>query len=432
MAVDPKTWRRTGALLAGAAVLAIAGTAPAAGVAPRTYEGVLSGGAKWRADVPADWNGRVLLWSHGYSPRIDPPDTAPREYRDALFAKGYALLASDYGAGGWSLEQAVPAQREAVAAFEGAAGKPRRVIAWGSSMGGLVTTALVEDSRPRVDGGLALCPSIGGAVGMMNMGLDGAFAFRALVAPDAGLELVNVRDDMANSRRAQAALDQALRDPAGRARVALAGVLGGLPDWTRTDKPRPAPSDDGAKVDEIGAALVMGVFLPRVDQERRAGGAFSWNEGVNYGEQLRLSGRRAFVEALYKRAGLDLEADLRTLAAAPRIKGAPKAVAYMMANYTPTAKPRAPIASLQALGDGLTSPSLQRAYVEAAPRTMARALWYEGAGHCRLPASAVLAALEMLESRLDRGGWPTPSSDFVAGGTVAPMLRPCVRGGRCR
>jgi pimeloyl-ACP methyl ester carboxylesterase len=403
----------------------------AQGAGPRVYEGQLASGAKWRAEVPPNWNRRVLLWSHGYSPRIDPPTTAPPEYRDALLAKGYALLASDYGAAGWSLEQAVPAQRDVVGAFEREAGRPRRVLAWGASMGGLVTTALVEQPRPRVQGGVALCPSIGGAVGMMNMGLDGAFAFRTLVAPDAGLELADIRDDMANSRRAQAALDKAMTQPAGRARVALAGVLAGLPGWTRPDAPQPAASDHDAQVKEMAAAFVMGVILPRVDQERRAGGAFSWNDGVDYAEQLRLSGRRPFVEALYRQAGLDLDADLRTLAAPPRIKAAPKAVAYMMANYTPTARPGVPIVSVQAIGDGLTSPSLQRAYVEAAPPNMARGLWVEGAGHCRLPAPQVLSALELLEQRLDRGRW-TPAPAGFTSAQPAPMLRPCLRGGVCR
>lgn len=371
------------------------------------------------------------MWSHGYSPRIDASEPAPVQYREMLLAKGYALLASDYGAAGWSLEQAVPAQRAAIAAFAAQVGTPRRVIAWGSSMGGLITTALAEQGRPAINGALAMCPSIGGAVGMMNMALDGAFAFTTLAAPNAGLKLLNIKDDMANSRLAQAVLDAAMKTPDGRARVALAGVLGGIPGWTRTDRPRPLPADVDGQVDEIAATFVMGTFLPRNDQESRAGGAFSWNAGIDYTRQLALSGRRAFVEALYAKAGLSLSADLARLNAAPRLTADPKAVQYMLAHYTPDARPRVPLVSLQAIGDGLTSPSLQRSYVEAADPTLVQGLWFEGAGHCRIPADKVMAALSHLERRLASGRWAALPKGMVRH-TPPPMLRPCIRGRRCR
>lgn len=406
------------------------------GTQPRTIEGTLASGAKWQALVPANFNGSLLLWSHGYSPRIDPAEPAPVQYRDLLLARGYALVASDYGAGGWSLEQAVPAQRATVEAFAAREGRPARVLAWGASMGGLISTALAEQDQPVIDGALAMCPSIGGVVGMMNMGLDGAFATATLIAPNSGLSLVNVADYMANGRKAMAAVDAARQTRAGRARIALAGVLGGIPGWTRPDRPEPAADDLDAQVDEIAATLVMGTLMPRNDQERRAGGAFSWNIGVDYARQLDRSGRRPFVEALYRKAGLSLTRDLAMLAKAPRITAKPSAVRYMLENYTPTARPRVPLVSLQAVGDGLTSPSLQRAYADAAPPKMMQPLWHKSAGHCRLPPEQVLAAITHLEQRLATGRWSARPQQFVEH-TPPPMLRPCVRqdgpaGPRCR
>lgn len=423
-------------LLAPLAMLAAPLVAQDAAPVSRMIEGTLASGAKWQALVPANFNGSLLLWSHGYSPRIDPAEPAPAQYRDLLLAKGYALVASDYGAGGWSLEQAVPAQRATVEAFVAREGRPARVLAWGSSMGGLISTALAEQDRPVIDGALAMCPSIGGAVGMMNMGLDGAFATAALIAPNSGLSLVNVADDMANGRKAMAAIDAARQTREGRARIALAGVLGGIPGWTRPERPEPADDDGEAQVDEIAATLVMGTFMPRNDQESRAGGVFSWNTGVNYARQLDRSGRRPFVEAMYRKAGLSLSRDLATLARAPRISAKPSAVRYMLDNYTPSARPRVPLVSLQAVGDGLTSPSLQRAYADAAPPAMMQPLWHKGAGHCRLPPEQVLAAIAHLEQRIASGKWPARPTQFVDH-TPPPMLRPCLRqegpsGPRCR
>ncbi len=398
---------------------------------PAIANGTLLGGAKWRAEVPENWNGTLLLWSRGYSPKLGDPELGPAPWHAELLAQGYALAASDYGAAGWALEQAVPAQRATVAAFTVVYGKPKRTIGWGNSMGGLVTTALVEQPKPVVQGGVAMCPSIGGAVGMMNMGLDGAFVFRTLAAPAAGLELTGIRDDMANSKRAGEAVAAALKTPEGRARLALAGVLGGLPDWSRPDQLRPAALDYEAQVDEMGATFVMGIFMPRADQEARAGGLYSWNSGIDYGLQLDLSQRRELVEELYRKAELSLAADLEALAAAARIKPSLRAREYMLRNYTPTARPNVPLISLQTVGDGATSPSLQQAYTEAAPPALFSSLWLAEAGHCRQGVHQAMTALRHLEARLDSGAWPNAPVSTVPH-KPAPMLRPCFRGRICR
>ncbi|NOW46305.1 pimeloyl-ACP methyl ester carboxylesterase [Novosphingobium sp. SG751A] len=403
---------------------------PGRGTKPETAEGTLPSGAKWAAQVPANWNGTLLVWGRGYSAKLGAPELAPANAKALLLEKGYALLASDYGAAGWSLAEAAPAQAQAIAAFAQTYGKPKRTIAWGNSMGGLVTTALAEAGKPAVDGAIAFCPSIGGAVGMMNMALDGAYAFRTLTA-DNGLQLTGIADDMANGQKAQAAVQAALTTPQGRARLALAGVLGGIPGWTRRDHSRPADGDVEAQVDEIGAAFTMGIFLPRADQEKRADGVFSWNTGVDYTAQLAQSGRRGFVEALYAKAGLDLKADLARLAAGARVSAKPAAVQYMMAHYTPTAKPSVPLLSVQAMGDGATSPSLQRAYGEAANPGMFSAMWLAQAGHCGFSGEVLVASLRQMEKRLDSGVWDNPATGFVAH-TPAPMLRPCIRGRNCR
>lgn len=396
---------------------------------PRQSSGKIASGALWAAEVPDNWNGTLLLWSRGYSPRKGDPDLAPAAWKADLLAKGYALAASNYGAEGWALAEAVPAQRATVAAFSAIYGKPRRTIGWGQSMGGLVTTALSEQSTPVLNGGIAMCPSIGGALGMMNMGLDGSVAFKTLV--DGGVEVVNVPDDMANAKRVQAAIAEAMKSHEGRARVALAGVLGGIPGWTRRDRPEPAPDDYEAQADEIAASFAMGVFMPRGDQERRAGGVFSWNTGIDYAAQLELSGRRDLVAALYRKAGLDLDADLAKLNAAPRIAAKASAVDYMRANYTPNARPVVPLLSVQAVGDGATSPSLQASYIGAASPLNAHQLWLGVAGHCGMGKEVAMSALRYLEARLDSGDWGNdPAGTTVH--TPAPMLRPCFRERQCK
>ena len=400
-------------------------------LAAQDTDRALPGGALWVSDMPAEWNGTLLLWSRGYSNRAGHPESAPADLKAALLAQGYALAGSDYGSGGWALEQAVPAQRATLEAFAARYGKPRRTIAWGNSMGGLVTTALSEQRPARIDGGIALCASIGGSLGMMNMALDGAQAFRALAAPQAGIELTGIADDRANGAKVARVLGDALGTPQGRARVALAGVLAGIPGWTSPGRAAPAAADYEAQVDELGSAFVIGVYLPRADQESRAGAGYSWTSGIDYRRQLRLSGRGAMVEALYRKAGLSLDADLARLNALPRIARSASAVGYMERNYTPTARPAVPLLAVQAIGDGATSPSLQQAYAEAAGKRNFASLWLGQAGHCGFSQAQVLASLRYLEARLDRGTWRARPPGFVAH-RPAPMLRPCFRARVCR
>jgi len=421
------------ALMLAVAAPAAAGPAADEPEAPAAT-GQFADGARWAATVPPNWNGTLLLWSHGYARTMPEPEDAPRQHRATLLASGYALAGSTYADAGWALNSAAPDQLATITAFTTRYGKPKRVIAWGMSMGGLVTSALAEHVPARVDGALAMCGSIGGAVGMMNMALDGAYAFRTLVAPDAGIELTHVTDDMANARRVMDALRTAQATPEGRARVALAAVLAGLPGWTTPGDSPPSADDYAGQEAQMAKTFAMGVFLPRGDQEHRAGGAFSWNTGIDYRRQLALSGRETMIRALYRQAGLDLDADLARLDAGKRVTADRSAVAYMVANYTPNAKPVMPLLGVQNIGDGLTSPSLQRAYAEAAAHRVpgrVQALWVAGAGHCTFGTDIVLASLHQLEARLDRGRWPERPANFIAY-TPPPMLRPCVRGRACR
>jgi pimeloyl-ACP methyl ester carboxylesterase len=398
----------------------------------RSATGTLADGAEWRATIPVDWNGTLLVWGHGYSFNKPAADDAPANYRAELLKRGYALAGSSYAGAGWALDTAPRDQLDTVAAFAAKFGKPKRVIAWGASMGALVTTAMVERPNSGIDGGIALCGSIGGAVGMMNMALDGAWAFKTLVAPGSDIRVTGIDDDRLNAARVGKAVAEAQATPQGRARVALAGVLAGIPGWT--NGVRPADSDDDAHQANIAKAFAMGVFLPRTDQERRAGGNFSWNTGVDYRRQLALSGRAAMVRRLYDAAGLDLDADLITLGKTQRVATNPGALAWMTANYTPNARPLVPLLAIQNIGDGVTSPSLQRAYAEASARNRPaniRALYVAGSGHCSFDTATVIDAIGMIEARIATQRWPRSPARFV-NYTPPPMLRPCVRGGACR
>jgi pimeloyl-ACP methyl ester carboxylesterase len=375
----------------------------------RNLSGQLPDGALWRIAVPAQWNGTLLLYSHGYARDVQAPALAPRGLEPWLLQHGYALAASSYARPGWAVAEAVPDQLATLDQFGSSIGKPLRTLAWGESMGGLITVALAEHQPARLDGALSACGSVGGSLAMMNMALDGAFAFKTLIGPDA------------------ATLPQAMTSPQGRARVALAAALGGLPLWSLPEAPQPAASDLQGQLKQVARTFAAGVFLPREDQEQRAGGRFSWNTGVNYRALLDRSGRRHWVAEYYRQAGVSLDADLETLNAAPRISADPQAVAYMRAHYVPDGELNVPLFSYHTLGDGLTSPILEGAYAHRVKRAgreaNIRVAWVAAAGHCTFSPAEHLIALSALESRLQSGHWRV-EPDQLNAAESAPELGP--------
>jgi putative CocE/NonD family hydrolase len=384
----------------------------------RLFEGTLPSGAAWSAKVPRNWNGTLLLYSHGYSPTLRPPDLAPRDLEQRLLDAGYALAASAYAQPGWALAEAVPDQIATLDAFAERFGRAKRTIAWGPSMGGLVTVALAERFPSRLDGALPSCGSLAGALGMMNEALDGAFAFKVLLAPQSDIRVIRVDDDRANGERVAHVLAGAMGTPDGRARVALASALAQLPTWSGANPTRPGETETERQLDEAAATFVMGVFLPRVDQERRAGGVYSWNTGVDYRAQLAKSGRENWVKALYSKAGLNLDRDLKALNAEPRIEADPNAVAYMRANYVPSGRLQIPVLSYHTIGDGLTANEQQGAYRDLAQKegsgSQLAVAWVNRSRHCSFTSSENLAALKTLEDRLNTGHWHASPAEMNA------------------
>ena len=412
--------------------------------AVRAIDGRLASGATWRAEVPATWNGTLLLYSHGYAAGpANPARHHSGAERAELLARGWALAGSSYAKTGWAVEEAVPDQLATIDAFTREVAAPRRVIAWGSSMGGLVTVALLERHPERFAGGLAACASISGTLGMMNQAFDGAFVFATLLDSRLPLRVGAAgADPKAQRAQWQQALDDAQRTPQGRARVALAASIGQIAPWADGARPPPAPDDLDGQQQALARNLLGGILLPRDDQERRAGGNYSWNQGIDYAQQLQRSGRESFVRALYRAAASDLDADLAALARAPRHQADPAAVAYMARHYLPGGELRAPLLVMHTVADPLTLPEFSADYLRLAQQAgqgeQVRGAWVRRVSHCRFTPAEWVAALDAVVQRADGGPWATdPAALQRAAAAVgdgqaafvahqpAPLLRAC-------
>ena len=158
-----------------------------------------------------------------------------------MLANGYALAGSSYSTTGWAIAQALPDQISTLNAFGSTYGQPKTTVAWGHSLGGIITAGLLQDYPNRFDAALPMCGVLSGGVATWNTALDGAFAFQKLIDPK--VQVVNITDPTTNLQGAEAAVAAAQQTPQGRARLALVAALGDTPGWftplsTRTRRHR--------------------------------------------------------------------------------------------------------------------------------------------------------------------------------------------------
>ncbi len=396
-----------------------------------TKTGSLSDGATYLMEVPSNWNGTLFLYSHGYvvpgspNPATDVGDPATRAF---LLANGFALAGSSYATTGWAIHEALTDQIATLDLFDAMFGHPVATIAWGHSLGGIITAGLIQRNPKRFTAAQPMCGVLAGGVATWNTALDAEFAFQTLVAPNAGLQVVNITNPDANLNLAEEILAGAQATPQGRARIALGAALSDTPGWFTPTSPEPAPTDFVSQ--EANQFLwdqqvdFPFVFAFRAELEARAGGNVSWNTGVDYRRQLEKSVDRAEVRALYEAAGLSLEADLEALNHAARIKANPEAVEYLKQNIIFDGQIDIPVLSMHTKGDGLVVVQNESAYKDVVDHLgndsrLLRQTFVDRAGHCAFTPAETIAAVETLLQRLETGHWPSIEAKLLNGDAAA-------------
>jgi hypothetical protein len=432
--VKPLKSTMSASLLAVAAALAVAATAPAAvSAAPAPaavsaapsgshVSGTLPDGASWVADLPAQWNGILLLFSHGFGPltAADAPDPATSA---ALLARGYALAGSSYDPNGsmWALDSAVRDQFQTLRAVEAGVlpGRPRQVLAVGQSMGGLVSALEAQEGAGRIDGALTTCGIVAGAINLNNYQLDGEYALAQLLLPGQQVKLVRFTspaDALATAGTLQTAAAQAQQTAAGRARLALAMAFINVPPWA-TGQALPPPASDPAAQEaaqytvEFTGSFTTLDFIeagrPSIDQA--AGGSASWTRGVDFAAVLDRSPYQREVAALYRAAGLSLRGDLNTLTRHADITADPGAVRSLEQTSVPTGYLAVPELDLHTVSDQLVPVQQENFYASrvraAGHRDLLRQAYVASVGHCNFSPAELLAGVLAISHRVTTGRW---------------------------
>ena len=384
-----------------------------------TLNGALADGATYLIQCPAGaWNGTLYLYSHGYvtpgaaNPAEDAGDPVTAGW---MLAHGYALAGSSYATTGWAIEQALPDQISTLNAFDQSYGKPKTTVAWGHSLGGIITAGLLQDYPSRFDAALPMCGVLSGGVATWNTALDGAFAFQKLIDPS--VQIVDITNPTANLDSAEAALTAAQATAQGRARLALVAALADTPGWFTPLSPEPAASDYTAQEQNQylwdTEVTFPFIFAFRADLEAKAGGNPSWNTGVNYFSDLSKSTDASEVKALYQAAGLSLGQDVQTLNSSKRISADPKAVGWLARNIAFDGDISVPVLTMHTTGDGLVVPENEQAYRAVVDRAgngaLLRQIFVDRAGHCAFTPAETITAVQTLENRLSTGQWDVPA-----------------------
>lgn len=412
------------ALVAVPTVSTTANAADACGLG-ETCTGSLTGDlgtTPFEIRMPEKFNGTVLLYSHGYRVNypvpaaiaepaglnrlpwysaIDVPGLGPAyvgnniplvaqdpQTAAQLLAQGYALAGAGYSQQGWAAAEGVEAGELLIQHINGGAvAGVDEILAWGDSLGAVITQALVQRNPGKIAGTLPMCGALEGPEQAFNMAMTALFSWKTLIAPN--LKLANYTPGQAGYVEAVTDLGtifttiSALRDdsalvsetglPVALSNL-LAGLISGLPTQADTFDgvtvnpavaelgtlaaltggytPLSAGQNSGsAMVANVANTAIIGV-MGRYDLEMRARQAaqipptetanFSDNVPVVYSELLSLEQRREFEDTFNSvRPGLMdvmLGALDRSLGnPAVRFPANPKAVEYVRS--LPSAQP---------------------------------------------------------------------------------------------
>ena len=142
-------------------------------------------GAGYRIEVPADWNGDLVVWAHGYRGEGLELTVDNGPIREHLIANGYAWAASSYSRNSYDVATGVQDTHALTTRFNGIVGKPDQRFLIGASMGGHITGVTIEQYPNLFDGAMPVC-GVMGDYELFDYFLDANVTAQALAGVDTG------------------------------------------------------------------------------------------------------------------------------------------------------------------------------------------------------------------------------------------------------
>jgi len=112
---------------------------------------------------PADWNGELIIYAHGYVSAYEPlalPDEAVG-YVPLFISQKYAFATTSYTENGLAIQTGINNILDLRKRFIKEYGEPKQIYLAGGSEGGIVTTLTIERYPELFSGGLSMCGPCG-------------------------------------------------------------------------------------------------------------------------------------------------------------------------------------------------------------------------------------------------------------------------------
>ncbi|HEU0202052.1 MAG TPA: alpha/beta hydrolase, partial [Burkholderiaceae bacterium] len=131
-----------------------------AGIPTQRIWGVHNG-AGYRIEVPFNWNGKLVMWAHGFRGSGLELTVDNHPLRVFLIANGYAWAASSYSKNDYDPAQGAKDTHALTMLFNGKFGRPVKTYITGASMGGHITGIVAEQWPQSYDGAMPVCGVLG-------------------------------------------------------------------------------------------------------------------------------------------------------------------------------------------------------------------------------------------------------------------------------
>lgn len=351
-------------------------------------DGVQTSGAAYRICMPAIWNGKLLVYAHGYvapnEPLGIPQDqlTLPGgggTVDQVANSLGYAFATTGYSTNGLAVQAGIADLVDLVALFETQKGAAQKVLLVGISEGGGITALAVERYPEVFDGGLAMCGPYGSFVEQVDYFGDFRvlfdYFFPGLIPPtpvDIPADLLDTWESSVYSTTVK----PVVTDPANASQVDQLLAVARTPFNA---------ADAASKEQSISDVLWYNIYATN-DAKAKLGG-------------------QPFANPLSKRTYAGSLDDVQLNANVQRFVADETALAEISANYETSGRLSRPLVTMHTTGDPVVPYRHAELYASKVISTGSTALYHhikvEAYGHCQFTSLDILSAFNRLVTLVD-------------------------------
>jgi pimeloyl-ACP methyl ester carboxylesterase len=305
-----------------------------------------------------------------------------------MLTKGYGIAGSGFARQGWNADSGLKTNVELIGIIKKQFPTVKHVVAWGESLGAFITQALSENNSSLISAAGNLCPAAGSVEASLKMAGDALWGLKTFFDPaiqggnyksvlevytDIGrvltvlgtLQAAFTANAVSPAWPATSKAPDAIKAIPSRSALVLVAAMAGVPTQSASFDGATGPGAPGSttaiqfaaaispalgSLENLAGAAILAV-MATYDIEQQVGGAVFDNTATNYATQLG-DGLFEYSSAL---SGLDAaQGMLAFLAASPRAKADPAAVAKMRALVSHKGVFNVPTLTLAATADNVT------------------------------------------------------------------------------